>query len=242
MVRTEAAPEGAAIALERDVEVAVVEERRACLVHEPLGALEGPAAADAEERVGGERGIADEREPRAGCGAHLVRHLELADQLRHPLGTGELGTVGELADHSAVGGLGIGAKLGQPRVVGNDRDHGDVVLVRKDGGAVRIEHPDPGLALRRAYAAPVGEVDEAVVWAHPGGNPGQSSDRRVAPVGGHGERRGERAALMVRALHLDAGDPVPVAEHANHRLAGEVLDARRLDRELAHDRIEASDE
>ena len=45
---------------------------------------------------------------------------------------------------------------------------------------------------------------------------------------------------MVRALDLDAVDPVPIAEQANHRLAGEVLDARRFDRELAHDRIEAS--
>ena len=112
MVRSEAAPEGAAIALERDIEVAVVEERRACLVHEPLGALECPADADPEDRVGGERGIAYERDPGAGRGAHLVRHLELADQLRHPLGTGELRTIGELADHSVVRGLGIGTELG----------------------------------------------------------------------------------------------------------------------------------
>ena len=63
-----------------------------------------------------------ERDSRAGCGAHLVRHLELADQLRHPRGTGELGTVRELADHSAVGGLGIGTKLGQPRLVGHSHD------------------------------------------------------------------------------------------------------------------------
>ena len=154
----------------------------------------------------------------------------------------ELRTIGELFDHSAVRCLGIGTELGQPRVVGNGRDHGDVVLVGKDGGAVRIEHPDSGLALRRTYATPVGEVDEAVVWAHAGGNPSQSSERRVTPVGGHGERRGERAAPMVRAFDLDAVDPVPiaVAEHANDRLAGEVLDARRFEREPAHDRIEAS--
>ena len=46
--------------------------------------------------------------------------------------------------------------------------------------------------------------------------------------------------LMVRALDLDAVDPAPVAEQANHRLAGEVLDARRFEREPAQDRIEAS--
>ena len=163
---------------------------------------------------------------RAGCGAHLVRHLELADQLRRPLGAGELGAVGKLADHPAVGGLGIGTELGQPRLVGNNRDYGEAVLVGKDGRRVRIEHPYSGLAPRRAHFAPVGEVGETVVWAYPGGNPGQSSDRRIASVGGHGELRAERALLLVRALDLDALGPAPIAEQADHRLAGEVLDAR----------------
>jgi len=40
VVRAEAASEGVAVALQREVEVAVVEERGACLFDEPFGALD----------------------------------------------------------------------------------------------------------------------------------------------------------------------------------------------------------
>ena len=48
----EAAPDDAAVAIEGGVEVAVAEERGASLIQEPLGGLEGPAAANAEQGVG----------------------------------------------------------------------------------------------------------------------------------------------------------------------------------------------
>ena len=51
-----------AVAPQRGVEVAAAGDRRGRLVHQPLGALEGPAAADAPERVARERRVAHERE------------------------------------------------------------------------------------------------------------------------------------------------------------------------------------
>ena len=57
-----------AIALERGIEVAAVEERRRGLVDQPLGALECPAAADAPEGVAAERGVADEGEAGSAAG------------------------------------------------------------------------------------------------------------------------------------------------------------------------------
>ena len=63
MVRPEAAAVDAAVGVERGVEVPAADERAGRLLDEPLGALEGPAAADAPERVGGERGVAHEGQP-----------------------------------------------------------------------------------------------------------------------------------------------------------------------------------
>ena len=78
MVEHEPPQVGPPVAPERPVEVgAVIDDGGGGRVGQPLGALEGPAAADPPQGVGRERGVADERDPPARRGAADVRQVEL---------------------------------------------------------------------------------------------------------------------------------------------------------------------
>ena len=205
VVRAEPAAMDLAVGVERRVEVPAADERVGRLLHEPVRALERPPAADAPQRIGGERGVADEGQARPRGRPADVRQVELAQQLGLARGAAEVRGVRERGDVAHVRALEVVAELGQAVAVRRGEDEAQAVLVGEGVGAVGLHEPHPRAVAGRLHAAPVGPVEEAVVGAHAAPDPGHPRDVRVAAVGGDDEPPAQGAARAVAILDDDSG-------------------------------------
>ena len=232
-------PVAAAVALQALLERLFALQRRQHRVGEPLGRLEGPAAADAEERVGGERGVADQRQPGRHRLAHPVGHVDLAEhRFDRPrvADRRRLGHVGEELDQRRFG---VPLELGQAVLGRHRRVEGEAAVGGEGGRPVRVEEPDRavGRVLRRR-AFEVAAVGDAVVRVGLDRHLGELGDLRVATVGADGQAPAQLApgALLVAGDH--AAEAPALAQQALDAPAQHQLDPRRLGRGGADQRVE----
>ena len=236
-------PVALSVAVDRGVELivgrrAAIECRRQ-LIGQPLGRLERPPAADAPNRVGRHRRVADEREPGAASPPGRVRHLELAEDLRDPLAARQIGRVRETAEVRLEVRLEIAL---EPRltVLGLERRHQrDPVVLRKRVGDVGVEQPHHHrVAGHERQVSVVREIAEATVPHDPGLRRGQLADPRIPAVGGDDDPRRDVALAPLAVDRPHARRPAARAEQGVHGLSQHHLDPGSLGRQLAHHRVE----
>ena len=208
-------------------------------VREPLRALHRPPAADAPQRIGRERRVADQREPRRDRPTDPVGHVELAEHGAHEPRLADRRRVDHPGDEVDQRLRRVAPELGQQVFRGHRRVEGQAGVGRERGRPVRVRHPHRGVG--RAVgprSLEVAAVREAVVRAHAGAHSRQLGDARVASVGADDELAAQR---RLRAVAVARHDPAYDAVLMHERVRGAAeheLHAGRRGGGLAHERIE----
>jgi len=238
-VPAQLAPVAAGIAGEAAGEPLLAVQRRGEALGQPLGGLEGPAAADTEERIGGERGVADQGEPRCRRRAHPVRHLDLADHRADAPRLADRRRVGDVGEVGEERCLRVAFELGQAAHRRHRAVEDQVAIGGEGRRPVGVHEPDRAVrGAGRGRPLEVGAVGEASVGQRLGGDVGELGDPGVAPVGTDDEPPAQFGLAALAIADDDASDRVVLAQQPLGGAAEGELDPRHRRGRLADQRVE----